>query len=205
AGGDLAKSAVHSRWFRFGMPEVIAAAPFDRLLGVSGSILLSIAALALASATGSFSKIENIPLEVTGVWATAMLGLIVVILGALCFLRPKGQSFIARTLSSLRIGARRLFLSPKLGGYGLSFALLTQLTASAVFAIDLHAITNQPLPWLQLAWIFPAITILSCLPFTVAGIGSRELVAISLLGMYGVPASDCAAASLLMLLDICAW
>ena len=105
----------------------------------------------------------------------------------------------------MRIGATRLFSLPAIGLSGLALSLLTQLATSLVFAINLHAVANQSLPWLQLAWTFPAITILSCMPFTVAGIGSRELMAVSLLGMYGVPPADCAAASLMTLLDICAW
>jgi rSAM/selenodomain-associated transferase 2 len=205
AGGDLAKSAVYSRWFRFGIPEVLAAAPFDRLLGLCGAALLVLGVLALSLITGSFAQIENMPLEMTGVWALAMIVAIVLVVGGLCLIRPKGQGFITRTFSSLRVGAIRLFSLPAIGISGLLFALLAQVAASAVFAVNLAAVTNQSLPWLQLAWVFPAITILSCMPFTVAGIGSRELVAIALLGLYGVPAADCAAASLLTLLDICGW
>src|SRR5436190_3764074 len=56
AGGDLAKSAVYSRWYRFGMPEVIAAAPFDRFLGVCGVRLLRCGAILLAFFRGSFRQ-----------------------------------------------------------------------------------------------------------------------------------------------------
>jgi len=205
AGGDLAKSAVYCRWYGFGIPEVIAAAPFDRLLGVCGAILLSFGALLLAFATGSVAQIRNMPMGAAGVWGAAMLGLIVLIVGGLCLVPFKGQGFAARTLSSLRLGGTRLFSLPAIGLSGFVFALLTQLAVSMVFAINLYAVTNHSLPWLQLAWTFPAITILSCMPFTVAGIGSREFMAVTLLGMYGVPPADAAAASLMTLLDICAW
>lgn len=205
AGGDLAKSAVYSRWYRFGIPEVLAAAPFDRLLGLCGAMVLAFVALVLALLTGSFAQIENMPMKMAGVWALGMaLAIVLVVLG-LCVFRPKGQGFITRTLSSLRIGLRRLFSIPEIGLNGLMFAFLAQFMASAVFAVNLGAVTHQPLPWPQLAWVFPIITILSCMPFTVAGIGSRELVAIALLRMYGVSAADCAAASLMTLLDICVW
>src|SRR5258708_20066008 len=40
AGGDLAKSAIYARWFRFPLPEGIAAAPLDRVLGLGGTGLL---------------------------------------------------------------------------------------------------------------------------------------------------------------------
>src|SRR5260221_4607362 len=39
AGGDLAKSAVYARYYRFGIPEVVAAAPLDRVFGFGGNIL----------------------------------------------------------------------------------------------------------------------------------------------------------------------
>ena len=205
AGGDLAKTAVYSRWYRFGIPEVLAAAPFDRLLGFCGAVVLALVALLLSLVTGSFKEIQNMPLEMTGVWALAMVAAIALVVIGLCVFRPKGQGFITRTLSSLRIGLRRLFSVREIGLNGLLFAFLAQVAASAVFAVNLCSVTNQPLPWLQLAWAFPAITILSCMPFTVAGIGSRELVAIALLRMYNVPTADSVAASLMTLLIICAW
>ncbi|HTD87495.1 MAG TPA: TIGR04283 family arsenosugar biosynthesis glycosyltransferase, partial [Candidatus Binatia bacterium] len=205
AGGDLAKSAVYSRWFRFGMPEVLAAAPFDRLLGVFGAALLALGVVASSLLTGTWAHIERLPLRMTGVWAVAMISAVGLVVFGIVVLRPKGQGFVTRTIASLRVGFGRLFSEPRIGLSGLAFALLTQTAASAVFAINLCAVTNESLPWIQIAWTFPAITIFSCMPFTVAGIGSRELVSVALLGMYGVPAADCAAASLLTLLDICAW
>ena len=33
-GGDLAKSAVYGRWYRFALPELLAAASVDRVLGL---------------------------------------------------------------------------------------------------------------------------------------------------------------------------
>ena len=205
AGGDLAKSAVYSRWFRVGMPEVLAAAPFDRLLGLCGAALLALGVAALALLTGTWTHIERMPLEMTGAWAVAMVTAIGLVVLGICVVRPKGQGFITRTIAALRIGVGRLVSIPRIGLGGLAFAFLAQFAASAVFAMNLAAVTSEPLPWVQLAWVFPAVTILSCMPFTVAGIGSRELVAVALLGMYGVPAADCATASLLTLLDICAW
>lgn len=205
AGGDLAKSAVYARWFGFGIPEVLAAAPFDRLLGFCGAALLAVGVAALAVLTGSWGHMERMPLQMTGVWAVAMFTAVGLVVIGIVLVRPKGQGFVTRTIASLRIGLGRLFSEPRIGLSGLAFALLTQAAASAVFALNLRAVTNESLPWVQLAWTFPAITIFSCMPFTVAGIGSRELVAVALLGLYGVPAADCAAASLLTLLDICTW
>ncbi|HKQ38094.1 MAG TPA: TIGR04283 family arsenosugar biosynthesis glycosyltransferase [Verrucomicrobiae bacterium] len=205
AGGDLAKSAVYSRWFGVGIPQVLAAAPFDRLLGFCGAALLAVGVVAVSVLTGTWGEIERMPMQMTGVWAIAMITAVGLIVIGIILLRPKGQGFVTRTLASLRVGFVRLFAEPRIGLTGLAFASLAQAAASAVFAVNLCAVASQPLPWTQLAWTFPAITILSCMPFTVAGIGSRELVSVALLGMYGVPAADCAAASLLTLLDICVW
>src|SRR5687767_9230832 len=109
AGGDLAKSAVYSRWFRCGMPEVLAAAPFDRLLGLCSAMVLVIGVLAFALATGSFAEIERMPLGMTGVWAVGMVAAMVLVVLGICIFRPKGQGFIGRTIGALRVGVRRLF------------------------------------------------------------------------------------------------
>ena len=41
AGGDLAKSVAYARYYRFRIPEVVAAAPLDRALGLGGNIILA--------------------------------------------------------------------------------------------------------------------------------------------------------------------
>ena len=205
AGGDLARSTVYCRWYRFGFAEVLAASPLDRLLGTSGTIMLLLLVTLFALFGGSFAQIQRLPLDLSGVWLAAFLSALTIVALALLFLRPKGESFLARTLRTFRRGTWRLFLSPNLGLAGLAFATFAQLIVSLVFAINLAAITDRPIPWHSAFWVFPAITVLSCMPFTIAGIGTRELASIALLGMYGVPAADCAAASLLTLLDISGW
>ena len=47
-GGDLAKSAVYGRWYRFALPELLAAASLDRLLGLAGTTLLAAVVLPIA-------------------------------------------------------------------------------------------------------------------------------------------------------------
>lgn len=205
AGGDLTRSTVYCRWYRFGFPEVLAASPLDRLLGMAGTLTLLAIIVVLAALTGAFHEIRSVP------WAAPGLGLLVLL--AACGLlllavfgpAARGHGFISRTLRTFRIGARRLFLSPNLGIGGLVFAVLAQAAVSAVFALNLVSMTAGVVPWAHAFWVFPAITVMSCMPFTVAGVGTREIASIALLGLYGVSASDCAAASLLTLLDICLW
>src|SRR5439155_6589911 len=54
AGGDLARSTVYCRWYRFGFPEVLAASPLDRLLGMAGTLTLLAIIVVLAALTGAF-------------------------------------------------------------------------------------------------------------------------------------------------------
>ena len=89
--------------------------------------------------------------------------------------------------------------------YGLLLAIGAQLLTSAVFALNVRAVAGDSLPWLKLAWTFPAIMTLSCLPITVAGAGVREMLSITFLGLYGVPASDCVGAALLTFICKVSW
>ncbi len=70
AGGDLAKSAIYARWFRFPLPEVIAAAPLDRVLGLGGTVLLSCGLALLVAANGSLGQLPSLHLP----WGWRSLG-----------------------------------------------------------------------------------------------------------------------------------
>ena len=205
AGGDIAKSALYARWFRFDRPEVFAAAPLDRALGLGGSVLTFALVGALAFLTGGFAVLakEHTPVASQGI--ALLLGL--ALLGVLLLLlwKSKGTGPVARTVRALRFGASRLGSTPQIAAPGLLFALLAQITLSAVFALCLAAVSSTPLPWARLAWTFPAITVMSCLPFTVAGAGAREAAALSLLGLFGVPPGECVAAALWTLVLKLAW
>src|SRR5688572_20810487 len=90
AGGDLARSTVYCRWYRFGLAEVLAASPLDRLLGTCGTIMLLLLVVIMAAITGSFGEIERLPLDVSGLWAAAFLSAATLVILALCFIKPKG-------------------------------------------------------------------------------------------------------------------
>jgi rSAM/selenodomain-associated transferase 2 len=53
--------------------------------------------------------------------------------------------------------------------------------------------------------LFPIIQLISTLPITVAGLGLREAAAMTLLGLYGVPREEAAAAALLSFAVAAAW
>lgn len=205
AGGDLAKSAVYARWYRFALPEVVAAAPLDRSLGLGGTVLLGAIMGGICVVNGGLVHLEKLDFDFPGVWILTALILAAAVVIALIFWRPVGESVWARTIRAFRSGGSRLILTPRVAASGLLFAMLTQLGLSLVLALNLLAVIQTPAPWAQLAWTFPVITVLSCMPFTVAGAGVREVAAITLLGLYSVPVEDCVAASLLTLFHKLAW
>jgi rSAM/selenodomain-associated transferase 2 len=205
AGGDLAKSVIYARWFRFPLPEVIAAAPLDRVLGLAGTVLLSCGLALLVAANGSLGQLSSLHLPLPSLWLLGTLSLAGLAIIGIVSRRPLGESSWARALRAFRSGGRRLLVSPEVAAPGLLFALGAQVALSSVLALNLRAVTHQPLPWAQMAWTFPAITLVSCLPFTFAGAGVRELAALTFLGTYGVPAGDCVAAALLTFVQKLAW
>jgi len=121
------------------------------------------------------------------------------------FWRPQAENVWAQTIRAIRAGGTRMILSPRGTGRGLLFAVLAQLSLSAVLALNLQALSSASLPWAQLGWTFPVITALSCLPFTLAGAGVREAAALAFLTPYGIPAADCVAAALLTLIQKLVW
>jgi rSAM/selenodomain-associated transferase 2 len=202
AGGDLAKSAVYARWYRLSLPEVIAAVPLDRGLGVVGPLLLLGLLFGLAAASGGFP--HSLAWPWPGAWLVLGGSVLAVGLG-IVFWRPRGENVWAQTVRAFRAGGARMILRPHLAGRGLLFAVFAQLGLSAVLAFNLQALSPAFLPWAQLGWTFPVITALSCLPFTVAGAGVREAAALAFLGLYGIPAADCVAAALLTLVQKLVW
>src|SRR5204862_2822812 len=68
AAGDIAKCAVYSRWYGFGMAEVLAAPPLDRLLGLAGIIVFALTIAALVLANHGFGAVQNLNLEAPSQW-----------------------------------------------------------------------------------------------------------------------------------------
>lgn len=205
AGGDAAKSAFHARWFRFPLPEVLAAAPLDRGLSLAGAILLAVFTWALAAVSGGLDSLGNVPFQSPGFWVVLGIVLISAAVIGVTFWQPSGEGALVRLIRALRAGGGRLLRSPKMTGSGLFIATAGHLGLSAVFALNLYAVSGATLPWSQLSWTIPAITTISCLPFTVAGAGVREMAAITLLGLYAVPSAECVVASMLTMIHKVMW
>jgi len=205
AGGDAAKSAVYARWYGFDLARVIAAAPLDRALGVAGPTLLMGLLLGIAGATGGFEPIRNLNFDLPGTWILVACGVGFAGLVAVVLWRPRGESSWARAARAFRSGGARMALTPGIAVPGLLYALGAQLALSAVLAFNVQAVTKTSIDWAHAAWTFPVITLISCMPFTVAGAGVREVAALAFLAPYGVNAGECVAASLLTFFHKVAW
>src|SRR5688572_2309508 len=94
AAGDVAKSALYARWYRFGVPELTAAAPIDRALGVVGTIVVGAIAASVGFVSGGFRELDltQFPMAISA-W---FVGIAVVTALALTFWKPKGESWWAR-------------------------------------------------------------------------------------------------------------
>ena len=205
AGGDAAKSAVYARWYGFDLARVIAAAPLDRALGVAGPTLLMAVLLGIAGATGGFEPIRSLDFDWPGTWILVVCGVGFAALVTIVLWRPRGESSWARAARAFRSGGARMALTPGIAVPGLLYALGAQLALSAVLAFNVQAVTKTSIDWAQAAWTFPVITLISCMPFTVAGAGVREVAALAFLAPYGVSAGECLAASLLTFFHKVAW
>ncbi|MDB6123153.1 MAG: hypothetical protein JWQ71_2146 [Pedosphaera sp.] len=203
AGGDVAKSALYARWYRLPLPEILAAAPLDRLLGLGGLIFFLLLAFGLAALHGAFLHLEATSLRVPTVWVIVTLALI--LLAWIALKRWGHGSGVSRWLHALSYSGKQMIASWSITWQGLLCGFLVQVALAGSLALCLQAVSHSALPWGQLLWTFPVISIISAVPFTVAGLGFREGAALALLGLYGVSAADAVAASLLTLVARLFW
>jgi len=205
AGGDVAKSLLYARYFRRDLPQVIAAAPLDRMLGTIGAFLVAGLSFGLAFGTQGFQELEVVRWDsVRGWWM--VVGSVMVMAGVVALVcRPRSENPWKRGWRAFWLGGRALMQRPVAGRKAILVAILHQLTVYAVFSANLAAVRPEPLPWLEMAWTIPAITMLSCFPVSFAGAGVREVAAVTLLGLYGIPQEQAVAAAMLTLLVKLAW
>ena len=197
AGGDLAKTAVYTRWFRMPLPEVLVAFSLDRLLGLAGLLVFALMGVGLASANGAFARVGATELRIPPWMLVALTAAAIAALFVVWRWRPKGNSIFVRTWNSLTESGQRLLSSPRLAGSGLLSGVIVQAALSSVFAVNLRAVASVPIHWEEIFWVFPLLFALSALPISVGGLGVRETAALGLLGMFGIPPADAVAASLL--------
>ena len=205
AAGDVAKAALYARWYRFRVPELTASTPIDRSLGAFAGIAVGAAAAAIGFSSGGFENLETAGIHISQVWIWLVLVLLLALAFALISWKPTGESWWARGWRTLRSGIRNFASSRRQFTSGLLLAIFAQLGLAGVFALNVRAVAGESLPWLKLAWTFPTVMMLSCLPVTVAGAGVREMLSMTFLGLYGVPAADCVGAALLTFVCKSTW
>lgn len=196
AGGDAAKSALYARWYRFPLPKILAAASLDRLMGLGGLIFFCGLAFAVAAFHGAFAGLKSLSFH----WPYRFMGIAVavVVIGVLWLKFSKRGSAVRRFAAAFRESGKRLLSSPGTLWPGLACGFLVQVALSGALALNLQAVSPEPLPWLKLLWTFPLISVIGALPVTAAGLGARDTAALVLLGFCGVPGKNAVAASLLM-------
>jgi rSAM/selenodomain-associated transferase 2 len=205
AAGDVVKAALYARWFRFGVPELAASTPIDRVLGFLAAVIVGSAAVGIGFVSGGFQNLGGAKFQVSGMWLGIAAILVLSLLIALFRWNPSGHVWWARSWRTLRLGFVNLATCRRRGTQSLLLAVAAQVVVVSVFAVNVRAVAGESLPWLKLAWTFPAVMMLSCLPITVAGAGVREMLAMTFLGLYGVPPGDCVAAALLTFVCKVSW
>jgi glycosyltransferase 2 family protein len=194
AGGDVAKSALYARRHDLPLPPVLASSSLDRLLGFGGLILFLILTFGIAAAHGGLFPLRTISPRWPGVWLA-----LVIVAGALALwlTRSRFETAWRQFFSAFLTSVKRLTASPKNLVAGIVCGFAVQLALSGALALNLQAVSRTPIPWMQLAWTFPIISVISALPITVAGLGVRDSAAFALLGLCNVAGPDAVAASLM--------
>ncbi len=203
--GDVAKSLLYARWYRFAFPVIFAGAKLDRIMGFLGLILVWMLAGAWAIAADGFNEGPAINLRLPSPSKLALAGLALLGIGGMFCLNASFRAGLRSFLGALLEGLVRLQRWPRVMTGGVFFGVVVQGGLSFVLALNLQAVTQAEIPWPRLLWLFPIIQLLSTLPVTVAGLGLREAAAVMLLGFYRVPPEEAAAAALLSFLVAGAW
>src|ERR1051326_8950011 len=167
-GGDTAKSAVYARWYNLPLPEVLAAAPLDRLLGFIGLIIVMLFGFTAAAISGGFRWLRP-SLKWSWGWPIAAIAALALFL--LVIRQSQAQSIWKRFSRALTEGGRQLLASPRVAISGVLCGFLAQLGLTAVLAMNLQAVAHSAPPWWKLLWSLPIIVMISGLPVTVSGLG----------------------------------
>ena len=95
AAGDIAKSALYARWYRFGVPELAASAPIDRALGAVAALLVGGAAVMLGFLSGGFENLAATGIHLSTTAMIIAVAIIAVFGMAFLFWKPAGESWWA--------------------------------------------------------------------------------------------------------------
>jgi rSAM/selenodomain-associated transferase 2 len=192
--GTTAKSILHGRWFGFTLADCRRVRSLDYTLTVGAALWLGGMTLLAVCLSQGIQRLSSLRWERADALAVAGCCLLVFLFGALRIRNPHREGLLARIRGVFSSRCADWIACPRN-----SLFVLEPIAASMAFAFNLAAVSEAPLPWVQLVWTFPVITAMSALPFTLMGTGAREVAALTLLGLYGVPAADAVTASVLTL------
>jgi glycosyltransferase 2 family protein len=204
-GGDIAKSAIYSRWYRFPASNILSTCVLDRLLGGAGFLIFAAATPAFAVYSGEVSAKAKDFLSSPRFFLIAAA--VILFLAALHLISKRFNlpSPLRRLSAAIIANGSQLLRNPRLALLGLLFSVLSHICMSAIFICSLKAVTQTPFSLAALIWVFPVISLITSAPVTFAGAGLREGAALFFLGMYGIPDADAVAASLLVLATYLLW
>lgn len=203
-GGDVVKSALCARWYSLPMPRILAASILDRFFSICGTVLFIGATLILAFTRPRAIPNGNLNLNFPERWwliPVVVLAVVLLIWQRKIWRHP----FFANLFQSLRQSFAGIKTRPGLALGGTLLALFGQICITGILALCLKAVTQADVPWREVLWMFPVISMLASIPITVAGTGIREGAAMILLGGAGVPAEDTVAAGLLTMAIYFLW
>lgn len=196
AAGDAAKAMLYARKNELPMSKILVSASLDRLMGSGGLFLFAAMAFVLADTNGGFAQMHSVQFHWhTWLLIAAAITLVIVLIAR----RSRRHSAMKQFGLTFLDTGKRLVSSPKTLLSGLVCGILMQAALNGVLAMNLQAVCHGPIPWLRLAWTFPVISVISGLPITIAGIGSRDGAALALLGAFGIAGPDAVAMSMLTL------
>jgi uncharacterized membrane protein YbhN (UPF0104 family) len=204
-GGDVAKSALYARWYQRPFPEVMAAAPLDRLLALAGTLLVGVLAVLWAALTDSLPRSQRLGNGSVGWW---LLGLVLALTALVWFAlwlgrRAKRDTKRGRFMGTFADGLRQVISRRDRVVGAFAWAVLAQLGLSLCYGCCIESI-GEGFVWSRMFWTLPMISMIAALP-SQAGLGVREGGAMTMLALYGIPAEHAVSAALLMLVPILCW
>jgi len=203
AGGDVAKAVHFHHKHQMLLPEVMASCWLDRFVAGLSSILFAVGLI--------FAADWSLVQPFWGNWRPGVHFYLLVLLG-LCIIialfiaaKRAPNNFLSRSLHSFARGLRQMLATPAPFTAAVLLGVLVQCVLSSVMAVNLLGLTHNAIPFRQIFWIFPIISLLASLPISTAGAGVREGASLILLTRYGIEPSEAVAASLLTFLGNLVW
>jgi uncharacterized membrane protein YbhN (UPF0104 family) len=207
AGGDVVKSGLYARWNQKPFPEVMAAAPIDRLFGLVGALVVWAGLLLISGLRGALPDWNRLGLQSAQLVTLSYWALVIVLaVGLFLWLRRrlKRDSGPGRFVHTLSGGLGRLFTTPGEALAGIFWGGLAQIALCFVYALCLEAVGAEEFRWLDMFWTLSVISLLAMMP-SLAGLGLREGAAAVVLGLYGIPVETAVSAALLSLAVNIVW